>query len=383
MNPDPKSRSMQPPPDRGRRIRVLFVSPLPPPAGGVATWTKAIVERGLPEPFEIELVNTRVTRRHWAEPTRLSFGEIRRTRKILAAFRAHIRSGRIDVVHINASMSTVGVFRNWVIARVAGRAGVPYVVQLRGYFAVPGGSVLGALQRRAYRSIFRNASAVLPLTGESRDNAIRLEADPDEIRMVPNFIEVSEIPKRRRTAGDGRLRAVYLGALSEDKGTMTILDIARKTDRIAFRLIGGGSDTFERQVRQRITRDRLGDRVDLAGVLPTEQARAALAEADVYLFPSATEGFPMSVTEAMAAGLPVIASPVGAIPEMIAVPDGGELVPHHDVDGYVDALTRLRDNPEVAEEMGKYNLAKATRAYDYPVVIRQLCDVYRDVVRRD
>lgn len=164
---------------------------------------------------------------------------------------------------------------------------------------------------------------------------------------------------------------------------MTILDIARKTDRIEFRLVGGGSNAFERQVRQRITHDRLGDRVHLAGVLSTEQARAALAEADVYLFPSVTEGFPMSVTEAMAAGLPVIASPVGAIPEMIAVPDGGQLVPHHDVDGYVDALNRLRDNPKVAEEMGKYNLLKATREYDFPVVVRRLCDVYRDVIRRD
>lgn len=107
-----------------------------------------------------------------------------------------------------------------------------------------------------------------------------------------------------------------------------------------------------------------------------------LASSDVFLFPSTTEGFPISVAEAMAVGLPVVASPVGAIPEMIDVPDGGFLVGANDVRGYVEALTQLRDDPDLRQRMGRYNRAKAQREYDFDVVVERLCVIYRDAIER-
>ncbi|MCH7642808.1 MAG: glycosyltransferase family 4 protein, partial [Chloroflexi bacterium] len=280
--------------DRGHNTRVLFVSPLPPPAGGIASWTKAIMERGLPGPFEVDLVDTRVTRQHLSATARPGPGELKRTFKILRAFRQKIRTGRYDVIHINSSLSNSGIFRDWLIARAARRAGVPFIVQLRGEFNIPGGRMFGALRRRVYRSIFKNAAAVLPLTKNSQASAIQLGADPSRVQIVPNFIVVSDVPVRSRRADPDRLRVVYLGNLSEAKGALAIMDIARKTTGIEFRLFGSGSSSFEHQLKTRISEDGLQAIVHLEGAQPVERARAALAENDVYLMPSATEGFPIS-----------------------------------------------------------------------------------------
>ena len=83
----------------------------------------------------------------------------------------------------------------------------------------------------------------------------------------------------------------------------------------------------------------------------------------------------------MAAGLPVVASTVGAIPEMIDVPQGGFLVDPGDTAGYVEALTRLRDDPALRAQMGRYNRDKAMREYDYDAVVGELCEIYSRILQ--
>ena len=102
----------------------------------------------------------------------------------------------------------------------------------------------------------------------------------------------------------------------------------------------------------------------------------------MFLFPSKFrfEGFPNSVSEAMAVGLPVVASTVGAIPEMIDVGEGGYLAAPDDIEGYAEALSRLRDEPSLRARMGVYNRQKALREYDYAVVVKELCNAYDRIV---
>ena len=364
--------------------RVLLVSPLPPPEGGISTWTETLMRRGLPGDYELELVDTRVARRHWREPTRPTLGELLRLLRIWRQVRRLLKGGRIDVLHLNNSpTSSLGVFRDYVVVRIASRYQIPFAVQMRGLFTVPSGrGLLSRARRRAFAGIFERAAAILTLNRDS-SRAVA-EMSPrfgDKVEQVPNFIVCDEMPVRNGSPSDsGAMQVVFAGTLTPNKGIHTILEVARRVDDIHLTLIGATAGDGKSGVENSITSPELASRVTATGQLPVAEARRAIASGDVYLFPSEHEGFPISVLEAMTAGLAVVASPVGAIPEMIDVPEGGALIPAGDVEAYVAEVERLRDSPDLRAKMGAHNRARALADYDYSVAVHRLCDVYTRIV---
>ena len=189
--------------------------------------------------------------------------------------------------------------------------------------------------------------------------------------------------RRNGLQGSGRTATIlYSGALTEAKGIFAIVDIAEQLSGARFVLVGDGPPESRAEFARRISARGLGDRLVIHDPVTHREVLAMLAASDVFLFPSTTEGFPISVAEAMAVGLPVVASTVGALPEMIDVPDGGFLISGNDVPGYVKALTQLRDDPDLRQRMGRYNRAKARREYDFDVVVERLCAIYRNALER-
>ena len=360
-------------------VRVLMVSALPPPPGGIQTWTKTLYERGMPPPFEIELVDTRVTRRHQDVPPRLSPAEAKRFLRILWQIRRSLRSGRFSVMHLNCSLTRTAAPRNVASALIARRAGVPYVAHLRGTFSVPAGNhIASRLYRWAYRTIFDGAASILALGQPSYRSILELGDYAHKTRpLLPNFVDFRAVPEP--DPGSDRhegLRVIFTGALVEPKGVYTVVEAAKLVRGAHFRLVGDAPPDSRAALFAYVREQGLQDRVRLLGPVTGEEIMAMLGESDVFLFPSKGEGFPNSVSEAMAAGLPVVASTVGAIPEMIDVPQGGFLASPGDAAGYVEALTRLRDDPALRAQMGRYNRDKAIREYDYDTVVGDLCEIY-------
>ena len=199
---------------------------------------------------------------------------------------------------------------------------------------------------------------------------------------MPNFIDFDWVPERSGIAlraGD-RIKVIYTGRIWAPKGIAMIARVAERVPDADFQLVGDGPaesrDAFIRDLESR----RLLDRVAVLEARPNKDVLALLADADVFFFPSLGEGMPNSVMEAMAVGLPVVASNVGAIPEMIDVPDGGMLLDPQDVDGFAQAIDHLRTHPELRIQMGRYNRMKAQRNYDYDVVVKRLCSIYDNVL---
>ena len=348
------------------------------------TWTETLLRRGLPNPFAVDLVNTRQTvkRRRPGRP-RLSFGEAARFFGILLRFRNLLRKHRYALAHLNISFTPTATLVNLGTTWLARRAGVPYVVHLHGTFRVPDGTRLASrLYRRAYRRIFDGAAWIL-LLGKASERAVLAIGDYGHkaTGFMPNFIDFRAVPPRKGIApGAGPMKVVFVGTIWPAKGIATLASVAERVPDAVFQLVGGGPsglrDAFIRDLESR----HLLSRVSVLDARPNKDVFALLAEADVFLFPSLREGLPNSVLEAMAVGLPVVASNVGAIPEIIDVPEGGMLLDPEDVDGFAQAIDHLRRHPELRNEMGSHNRMKAKRNYDYDVVVNRLCSVYDDII---
>ena len=344
------------------------------------------MERGLPTPFRYELIDTSVTRRHHATPPRLNQRELRRFLHILRQTRNALRSRRFALLHLNCSFTATATPRNFLTAVIAHRAGIPYVMHLHGTFQLPRrGGLRSRLYRMAYRRMFDRAAAILALGAPSYRGILELgDFAPKTTWLMPNFVDFAKVPKavRRRTGREPIMQVVFTGTLVPAKGIYTILDLAERLDDVNFQLVGDGPPTVRAAFMQAVYDRGLADCVRVRTPVANRDVWPLLAESDIFLFPSAhrTEAFPFSVLEAMAAGLPVVASAVGAIPEMIDIPAGGYLLGPNDLSGYAVALARLRDAPTERERMGQYNRAKAMRDYDYDVVVKRLCAVYRETL---
>lgn len=340
-------------------------------------------ERGLPPPFEFELIDTKAFRKRPKALPKMNWVEVKRNFLILKQLYCKLASGEFSLVHLNCALTPTGVFRHLISLMIAKHAKVPCVVHLRGRFTL---SFENRLVRifycRIYRIIFAHAALILTMGKSSYRSVLKLGNFSHKILMLPNFMDFCSVPKHVPNVGQ-QGTVIFTGALVEAKGIYTILEIAKRLPNVCFQLVGDSSadvyDAFLRRIREQ----GLENRVQVMGPFSSREIFGALAKSDIFLFPSKFkfEGFPYSVLEAMAVGLPVVASPVGALPEMIDSSKGGYLVDTDDVDGYVQALTRLLDDASLRKRMGQHNREKALREYDYNVVIRNICNLYLQAVQ--
>jgi glycosyltransferase involved in cell wall biosynthesis len=119
--------------------------------------------------------------------------------------------------------------------------------------------------------------------------------------------------------------------------------------------------------------------VDLLGWVQGEQKTRLLNSCRVYVLPSYFEGLPMSILEAMATGVPVIATAIGGIPE--AIDDGveGYLLAPGDVDGLAERLERLLSDDALAQRMGAAGRAKVERHFSTTAVMPRLEHIYAEL----
>jgi glycosyltransferase involved in cell wall biosynthesis len=103
---------------------------------------------------------------------------------------------------------------------------------------------------------------------------------------------------------------------------------------------------------------------------------------DIFVLPSLSEGAPNVIMEANSSGLPVIATEVGEIPQMILDGKTGILVKPKDVNGLVNALKRLIDDPLLAKEMGKNGRKRMEEEYDWEIVCKKIENAYQGVINR-
>ncbi|HEX5473905.1 MAG TPA: glycosyltransferase [Vicinamibacterales bacterium] len=224
------------------------------------------------------------------------------------------------------------------------------------------------LQRAAYALAHRVVANADAGAARLRREGVRRS----RIRVVPNEIEVPDGPARspRPIA-----RVLTVANLRAEKGHDVLIDAVARVSRatVAFDLAGDGPcrSALEARARARGVADRvrfLGHRDDVPQLL---------AQADAFVLPSRTEAFPNGLVEAMAAGLPVIASGVGGISELVEDGVTGLLVPPGDPGALAAAVDRLAADPQAAWAMGAAARRLVVERYAAPRMVSGFADILR------
>ena len=176
---------------------------------------------------------------------------------------------------------------------------------------------------------------------------------------------------------------VFVGALTRAKGVATLLRAFAQVcgSRRDTLLLVVGDGPLLKTLRAYAQSKCPSSSVVFAGAIPHENVGVYLSAADVFALPSAAEGFPMSVAEAMAIGLPVVCTGVGALPDIVRDGVNGHLVRAGDANALGDAFSSLLDNPGVVAEMGRKNRAWARR-HSWDDVAERFAGVCAEVIVR-
>jgi glycosyltransferase involved in cell wall biosynthesis len=140
----------------------------------------------------------------------------------------------------------------------------------------------------------------------------------------------------------------------------------------------GGEEAFTGRLRAMIQKLALGDRVRVLG--QRSDAPQLLRAADCFLLPSTSEGLPLSVLEAQASKVPVLAAPTAGIPEVVRDGETGFLIAADDVEGYAHRIQTLLAQPEIGRAVAEAAHAEVVCKHSWPAYFRRMQDLYFDVL---
>jgi glycosyltransferase involved in cell wall biosynthesis len=183
-----------------------------------------------------------------------------------------------------------------------------------------------------------------------------------------------------RTATPPPVTLLSVGRLRAPKDFLTLVRAVARLEPGSVRLRIAGDGPDREALVAELARLGLDGAVELLGT------RADVAEllgaADVFVLSSDSEGMPMSVLEAMAAGLPVVATAVGGVPELVREAETGVLVPPRDTEALAAALGALVADGELRERLGEAARRRAEREFSLAEFRRAHLEVYRAALRR-
>jgi glycosyltransferase involved in cell wall biosynthesis len=288
-------------------------------------------------------------------------------------------TGRLDLVHLNLS-SFGSTYRKLIIAAWARAIGLPYVLHLHGSQYQAFWKDDQRLLTRRIRAMFEHAGCVVALGQTWRDFiALRAPLAAGKIVIVPNATAIPVLP---HAGGGESTHILFLGRVGERKGVPQLIEaLHAMRDHPGWRATIAGDGDVE-AARSRVKALGLADRIRLPGWVGPSDVAALIASADILVLPSFAENLPVSVIEGMASGLAVVATPVGAVEDIIADGQTGLLVPPGDVPALTEALTRLIDDPVLRNRLGAAALAVHRERLELAPFTDALCSVWKAAARR-
>jgi len=196
-----------------------------------------------------------------------------------------------------------------------------------------------------------------------------LGVPPERVAVVPNCVDTERFrPAKPHPEGPPRL--VSVSRLVDDKDPMNLVEafalVLREVPKARLTLVGDGP--LRPQVEARLAALGLGHAVDI--ITGCGEVRPHLAQADVFALASRREGSPNAILEAMASGLPVVASRTGGIPDLVEHERTGFLTEPANPVGLSKALARLLTDRELCTSLGAAGRDKAVRAHSPEAMLR-------------
>lgn len=355
------------------KVKICFVAPLPPPYGGIANWM-AMLSRFLSEERASEITCSIIDTSPKKRVTEGRGFILRVLGGILSLIKTSFRlkkelyKGYPDCIHITTSGS-LGLIRDRAVLKILAKR------KINSVYHIHFGRVAELLKSNNWEGKllsrnFRLADSIVTIDDVTYQSIMK-NGFGEKCYNIPNFINLKELPQQRDKV---EKKVTFIGWVIPTKGIAELIEAWREINSELIKewkleIIGPYNkayiDTFKIQN---------SDNIVLTDELEHNKTLEHLNRSSVFVLPSYTEGFPNSVLEAMALGKTVIATDVGAIPQMLS--DGcGIVVKAKDVDELKSVLIKVMT--ENVDEFGVNALNKVKKEYEISKVVEQYIKLWR------
>lgn len=241
------------------------------------------------------------------------------------------------------------------------------------------GSAKDRVIAQAERVMSRWTDATLFQSAEDYENA-RLASYKGCLIPLGNGVSDVWFDAVRNRPRRGPLHAIFVGRLTREKGVGELLAAARQLPSVRWTIVGDSLPSDRDAAREQVARfaGESNGRVRWVGSVSAEAVRSHLVDADLFVLPSWREGLPRSIIEAMASGLPVVATDIRGCRELVDPGVNGWLVPAGDFTALARAIRRAADLPvERLAAMGAAGRARAWKNHRERDVFDRIAHVYR------
>ncbi len=374
--------------DTSLKKRILVVGPVPPPRGGIASLMLDLVGSELNQYYDFELFARQFTFPKWAK------GPV--SRNIIRALK-YLRyllkciHGRYSLIHVHSPGHRF--LQSAVYMLLARVKGIKTLLHLHGNEWAPFYDDKTSFQQFLILTGLRRASRIVVIRENwvEKLQGLGLEA---KVSLLPNMIPGAKDPdpedmdrtRRKLEIGPDDF-VVFLagaGAVGRDKGMLDILDavgpVSRELDSVRFVVAGGEEMPGQMEHVINVIQERnLHKWMRIMGDMDREDVLAIMDIASVFLLPSYIEGMPISIMEAMRSSTPVVATPVGAIPEMIEHEDSGLIIRVGSPEDIKDAVLRIAFDDSLRDRLIQQGLETFHAKFDLKNGAQKVRMIYEEL----
>jgi glycosyltransferase involved in cell wall biosynthesis len=356
---------------------VLLLGPSRSAVSGVSTHVNQLLESALAGEFHLS--QFQVGREGRAE-TRL--GVLARILLSPVSFLVCLIRLRPRIVHINTSLEPRGFWRDLIYFLISKALRRRVVYQVHGGAEPATFFGTSRLLSGLLRAVLNSSDAVVLLSA-SDATAFRKFAPRARSIQISNAVPIEDVDlSLQRYASSGDLRVIYLGRLALEKGIFEAIEAIGilRGRGIAVRLTIAGSGSAEAAIGTAIEAAGLSEAVCLVGAVSGRAKSDLWRRSEVLVFPSYREGLPYALLEAMSFGVVPVATPVGAIPEVLQDGDQGLLVPVRAAQPIADALATLATDRLLLHRLAVAARRRVVERYGVQRLAEQFRQLYQKLV---
>lgn len=364
------------------KINILLVSPYKGTVGGISRWTGHILN------YYNNLKDKSIELTQYYSEGKDIYGDTSKIKRIYQGIKIYLpflknlnkklKKNKFDAIHFTSSAS-YGLIRDYYTIKIAKKRDTKTIIHFR-FGRIPEIYKSQNWEYKLINKIIKLSDKVIVIDKFSYNTL--LKKGYNNIVFLPNPLtpKVNKIISNTNVEREYSL-ILFAGHVLKTKGVFELVEATKDIPNIQVRIIGNVSDDIKKELLNIAGENNKF--LEIIGEVDYETTIKEMLKCELFVLPTYTEGFPNVILESMACGCPIIASSVGAIPEMLNINGDthcGICIEPKNIKQLRDSILYLLENKDKAKELGTNAKKRVNEEYSMPIVWKKLLNIWESTI---